>query len=220
MRKKRTGLGDLPERQAINPTSTLKRLRMGLPISDMDFDKIFPPRFRSLSRTHWTPVRAAVVAAKYASARPGARVLDVGSGVGKFCIVGAFVTKGAVFHGVEQRGVLVSAAKKVAREYAVSGVSFFHANAESVDWKKYNAVYLYNPFWENLEQDARIDDAVPVDENLLRRYVKMTQEKLAELPRGTRAVIFNGFGGAIPKEFQLIHFERIRGIDLTVWEKS
>ncbi|MGZ3798070.1 MAG: methyltransferase domain-containing protein, partial [Pseudobdellovibrionaceae bacterium] len=151
--------------------------------------------------------------------QPGARVLDVGSGIGKFCIVGALTTTGTVFHGVEQRGALVAAAKRVATKYAFPNVMFFQKNALDVDWKKYNAVYLYNPFWENVDKGARIDDSVPLDNALLVDYVKMTKEKLSLLNPGSRAVIFNGYGGTIPKDFRLMHFERIRGLDLTVWQK-
>jgi len=196
------------------------RLKMGLPVSDVDFDKIFPAKYRPLSGTHWTPVRAAIIAARYACVRPGARILDIGSGIGKFCVVGALTTKGATFHGVEQRGTLVTTAKNVAKQYAVPGVSFFHKNALEIDWKKYNAVYLYNPFWENVDRNARIDDSIPLDGALLVRYVKITRDKLSTLPSGSRAVIFNGYGGTIPHGFLLIHFERIRGLDLTVWEKK
>ncbi|MGZ6262108.1 MAG: methyltransferase domain-containing protein [Bdellovibrionota bacterium] len=209
------GAGDRPDEVG----STLKRLRGGLFVSDAEFDRIYPAPFRSLSRTHWTPIRAAIIAAKYACNRPGARILDIGSGVGKFCIIGALTNKGAIFHGVEQRGTLVSAAKKVSRQHAVPGVSFFHKSAFDMDWSKYDAVYLYNPFWENIDKGARIDESVPLHEALLVRYVNITRDKLSALPSGARALFFNGYGGTVPQGYRLVHFDRIRGLDLTVWEK-
>jgi len=60
----------------------LARLRAGELVDDAAFDELFPPWARALSRVHFTPVRAAVRAAAWLAARPGARVLDVGAGAG------------------------------------------------------------------------------------------------------------------------------------------
>jgi hypothetical protein len=134
--------------------------------------------------------------------------------------VGGLITKRCIFHGVEQRGTLVSAAKAVAKKYAVPGVSFLHANAEDVQWKNYDAIYLYNPFWENMDETCKIDDSINVHAALLARYVRMTRDKLSTLRSGSRALIYHGFGGDMPPGFELLHHERISGSDLTVWEKN
>ncbi|MGZ3695735.1 MAG: hypothetical protein ACXWQO_16670, partial [Bdellovibrionota bacterium] len=47
----------------VTTEAILKRLKMGLYVSDEDFDRIFPSKYRPMSRTHWTPVRAAITAA-------------------------------------------------------------------------------------------------------------------------------------------------------------
>ena len=80
-------------------------------IEDEKFDQIYPPRIRELSRLYWTPIRVAAEAAKLLVTTPGTRVLDVGCGPAKFCLVGASLTQG-VFIGVEQREDLVVAGQK------------------------------------------------------------------------------------------------------------
>jgi hypothetical protein len=73
-------------------------------IRDRDFDSLFPDMYQEISDTHWTPVEIARRAAQLLVADSSTRVLDVGSGIGKFCLIGALTTS-AHFVGVEQRPV-------------------------------------------------------------------------------------------------------------------
>jgi hypothetical protein len=68
--------------------------------SDLAFDALYERRIRELSPQHWTPVRIARRAAELLTLSGAKRILDVGSGVGKFCIVGALTTE-AQFVGIE-----------------------------------------------------------------------------------------------------------------------
>jgi 2-polyprenyl-3-methyl-5-hydroxy-6-metoxy-1,4-benzoquinol methylase len=77
---------------------------------DNQFDLLYPPEIRALSRAHWTPVKVARRAASFLVREPGTRVLDIGCGPGKFCIVGALATPGR-FTGVEQRKQLCELAQ-------------------------------------------------------------------------------------------------------------
>ncbi|MGH2897879.1 MAG: SAM-dependent methyltransferase, partial [Solirubrobacteraceae bacterium] len=87
-------------------------------VSDAELDHVFPDDLRERSVQHWTPVEIAVRAAELLAPGPDARVLDVGSGAGKLCIVGALVT-GATWWGVEQDATLVAAANHAAWELGV-----------------------------------------------------------------------------------------------------
>mgnify|MGYP000969840975 CR=1 FL=1 len=69
---------------------------------DDRFDLAYPPEIRAKSKAHWTPVSIARRAAEFLVREPGTRVLDIGCGPGKFCIVGALGTEGR-FTGIEQR---------------------------------------------------------------------------------------------------------------------
>ena len=77
-------------------------LKLKLDVSNEAFDALYPPGIIALANRHWTPVAVARMAAQYLVSRPGEKILDIGSGVGKFCFVGAASTEGH-FTGVEQR---------------------------------------------------------------------------------------------------------------------
>ena len=74
---------------------------------DAAFDSIYPPSIRAISRRYWTPVDVARRAALLFREAGVRRVLDVGSGVGKFVLVAAAVAPEVTFVGVEQRARLV-----------------------------------------------------------------------------------------------------------------
>src|SRR4051812_11609675 len=82
-------------------------------VDDAYFDRIYPDWAQRMSRLHWTPVPVALRAAQLLTENhsSGARVLDLGSGAGKFCLVGAS-TYGGDFFGIEQRSHLVNLSKK------------------------------------------------------------------------------------------------------------
>src|SRR4051794_37888374 len=70
-------------------SSIRETLRSQKLVSDRVFDAVYPSWARQKSSLHWTPVHIAVRAATLLAERRGARLLDIGAGVGKFCIVAA-----------------------------------------------------------------------------------------------------------------------------------
>src|SRR5947209_1589202 len=84
-------------------------------VRDARFDRVYPPLAQSVSRRFWTPVRVALTGAGWLREARSQRLLDVGSGVGKFCIV-TQLAAGCATHGVEQRESLVEAARAAARK--------------------------------------------------------------------------------------------------------
>src|SRR5258708_18721865 len=101
------------------------RLRDGYCVSDSDFDQVYPRAAREVSSAFWTPVSVALRVARLLVQGSPTRVLDVGSGVGKFCIVGAAAT-GASLVGVEHREHFVCTARETARLVGVSSARFVH----------------------------------------------------------------------------------------------
>src|SRR4029077_8901586 len=63
-----------------------------IPSSDDEFDSAYDKQIRELSEQHWTPLWVAARVAHLLTRSGATRVLDVGSGAGKFCIVGALST--------------------------------------------------------------------------------------------------------------------------------
>jgi len=191
-----------------------KRTRRACNASSLDreFDRLIPSDLRHLSSTHWTPVRVAIRAASLLCASRHMRILDVGSGVGKLCSIGAMSTLG-LWCGVEQHAPLVSTATQLARALGVEDrTRFIHADGFSIDWNEYDALYFYNPFELALFGDPATAPSTTVQ-------VARVQQRLAALPNCTRVVTFHGFGGVMPPTFELLYHERIPvvGLDLALW---
>ena len=196
----------------------IEALRRGEFVSDDIFDTIYPGAVRSVSPFQWTPVVVAAKAARALVAEPGARVLDIGCGPGKFCFVGALTTSGAFF-GIEQRQHLVEQAEAIRCDYNIQRVSFMHGNMVDLDWAAYNAFYMFNPFFENISDFSRIDCSIPTCRLSYERYVATVQLKLEAQPIGTRVAIYQGFGGDMPKSYRLRSRE-VTGSDfLNLWVK-
>ncbi len=180
----------------------------GAAVSDLRFDNLFPEAVQRASQIHWTPVDVARRAAELLDVGPQTRVLDIGSGAGKFCMVGALTTPGH-FTGVEQRPHLVTMAKKVIRQYHIPRVDFISGGMEDADWTKFTGFYIFNPFIENLFAAAeRIDQGTDFGHDKFITQVRYLQMKLTLLPVGTHIVTFHGFGGEMPPGFEVKVRER------------
>jgi SAM-dependent methyltransferase len=210
---------EIEEEQLFEMQRLFDRVRIGAHVWNAQFDQLLPTCWRRLSMMHWTPVQVARRAAQFLVNGPETQVLDVGSGPGKFCLVGALATIGN-FTGVEQRPHLVALSRSFVHKFAVPRVRFLCANAGDLDWSRYNAFYFYNPFYENLDPDKKLDESVELSSSLYDRYIKMTQDRLAQAPSGTRVVTFHGMGGDMPQGYEraLQEFWEIGNLDL--WIKN
>jgi len=195
-------------------------LAAGERVSDTAFDKLFDTETRRQARIHWTPVAVALTAARFLSeaALPGARarILDLGSNVGKFCLVGALSTP-ASFEGLELRRDLVTLARETARTHNIERVRFRLGDALEFDWSGYDGVYLYNPFYESLDLSIRIDSRVDLSRARYERSVEATRERLGELRLGARVALYYGFGGEMPEGFRKI--DESDDPHLELWER-
>ena len=64
-----------------SPTGPVKWLR-----SDNQFNHLYPASINKLARGHWTPIEVAWKAASFLAIENGVKILDIGSGVGKFWV--------------------------------------------------------------------------------------------------------------------------------------
>ena len=195
------------------------RRRRALPInSDAAFDRLVPPEFKHLSAVHWTPSDVAIRVAALLSPHADERVLDIGSGIGKLCITGALSSQ-ATWVGVELSESLVLAARKLAELLGVAPrVEFVHGDAFELDWTSFDALYLYNPFEVSLTGPMVLTDG----ELAYQVNAARTQQRLAQLRRGTRVITLNGFGGLMPSTFRLQHRELLPRMqsELAMWRQS
>jgi protein-L-isoaspartate O-methyltransferase len=118
--------------------------------TDTNFHQLYPPEIAALASRHWTPISIAKDAAAFLAVGQQPRILDIGSGVGKFCMVGAKNHPEAFFAGIEQRPQLTNIAQKIARQLKLTNTSFITGDFTKIDFSKYQHFYFYNAFYENL----------------------------------------------------------------------
>ncbi len=165
--------------------------------TDQDFDQVFPEAISRVSDCHWSPVNVCRTAAQMLAVEPGTRVLDIGCGPGKFCIIGATTTQGR-FTGVEQRAKLVRIAQDVVKKHRVPRVDIVHGNIQDVNFRDFDAFYLFNPFEENIMPALRIDYDVELNPQLYTDYSAHVQQQLLRMPMATRVVTYCTDGLEIP----------------------
>jgi SAM-dependent methyltransferase len=194
----------------------ISHLKAGISVGDDFFDAMYAPPMRAVSEFHFTPVEVAKFAAQALVGYPGAKVLDIGSGAGKFCMVGAACTSG-YFTGVEQRESLCLLSRQLAKRYELPNVAFIHANITTIEFAAFDAFYLFNPFYEHIYPAGQIDTSVSLERHLYDEYSQVVSGKLARLPKGTRLATYFSYGDEIPDSYQVesAHFTGY----LKIWKK-
>ncbi len=190
------------------------------PVREERFDRLLAQPWRVASMVHWTPLHVCQRVVRLLAPGPGERVLDVGSGVGKLCVIGSLTTQ-AVFVGVEQRAHLVLEAERVARTLGAARAEFVHGNAFALDWSPYRGLYFYNPFGEMLlDGDLAIDGSIRVGAEAYEEYIAATRARLGQMPLGTRVALYHGFGGDLPPSYEMVSSEWLGNGTLELWVRS
>jgi len=171
--------------------------------NDAAFDWLYPEYFQLLSLRHWTPLAIARKAAEFL-AEPGARVLDIGSGIGKFCLAAGHHFPETWFYGVEQRHELICLAEDAKGYTKLSNVNFIYANITQVNFTGFDHFYFYNSFYENIDPENQIDDTLELSEGLYAYYNHYLFDALDKKLSGTRLVTFHSFEQEIPPSFKLV----------------
>jgi SAM-dependent methyltransferase len=192
------------QERALTDREVAEALRAGFTVDDTVFDAVYPAHARgALSDVHWTPVRVARRAARLLTGGRACRVLDVGAGVGKLCIVGALVTR-ATFVGIEHRRHLVDDANRAARRLRATSAHVRYGQLADVRWEAFDAFYFFNPFAENvMPAEDTVDRTVVHSPERLLEDVSLVEAALARARIGTRLVTYHGYGGRIPRGYVL-----------------
>jgi hypothetical protein len=148
----------------------------------------------------------------------GVKVLDLGSGVGKFCLAGAFYKPEASFYGVEQRKHLVELADAAKNSLGLQNVHFLHKNLTKLNFRGFDHFYFYNSFYENLMNTEKIDDRVTCAPYLYDYYNHCLYNKMEDMPPGTRIATFHCIDDRMPSGFDLV--ESQIGQLLKFWIKT
>ncbi|HVI48938.1 MAG TPA: class I SAM-dependent methyltransferase [Chitinophaga sp.] len=178
--------------------------RRGWYLNDAAFDWLYPERIQQLSRQHWTPLSIARRAAQFLVSGNGTRILDIGSGVGKFCLTAAHYFPEASFCGIEQRRELYHFAMAAREATGAQNVDFIHGNFTQIDLEEYDHFYFYNAFFENLASEGHIDKQIAYSTSLYTYYSRYLSRALDNKPSGTRLVTFHSLEDEVPPSYQLV----------------
>ena len=166
-----------------------RNITANIKTTDFDFDEIYPIEVKNISDIHFTPVDISILVARYLVTNKDSKILDIGSGVGKFCLIGSACSEGT-FTGVEQRQKFCAIADDIVIKFNLSNVTFIHSNITDVIFSDYTAFYFFNAFNENKHMANRIDDEALLGENLYEVYSNYVKEQLDIMPKGTKLVTY------------------------------
>jgi hypothetical protein len=187
-------------------------------INDNSFDPLFPEWVQKLSFEHWTPYKVVEEAASFLAHLPGLKILDIGSGVGKFCLLSAKNYPEVRFDGIEQRWNLHGQAVEAQATCRLDNIEFMHGNFTQVDFKKYQGFYFYHSFYENLDDYNKIDNQLSYTRSLYEYYSIYLRNQLKQMPVGTRVVTYKGSRNEIPFSYKLADSSQ-DGL-LNMWKKE
>jgi SAM-dependent methyltransferase len=172
--------------------------------SDLLFDKLYPENLRVLASRHWTPIAIAKQAMALLAPKQGDRILDIGSGVGKFCLTVAQFYPLVQIDGIEQRSELVAAAQQAKATLAIKNAAFFLGDFTEMDFTKYTHLYFFNSFYENLiAQDS--NDANNIESaDLFNKHNRKLYKLLKSLPVGIRLATYHSTENEMPADYHIV----------------
>ena|ERR1700756_615301 len=192
-------------------------LKYNMSVTDKEFDTIYPAGLRELSKRHFTEVEVAIKAAQFLATKPKQKILDIGSGVGKFCFVASSHTE-AHYTGVDYRKHFVELCEKLTAKYRFKNVNFIHADFKEINFGYYDSFYFFNSFQEHIDETAVLDDTIETTSEKYKDYSEYLKKEFDKLPNGTRIATYHLHMNQIPSSYKLIamYFDGT----LKCWEKT
>ncbi|PBQ30617.1 SAM-dependent methyltransferase [Sphingobacteriaceae bacterium] len=196
-------MNEFAEKKKIRNFPVLKTIFKEKHVTEENFSQLLPDYLQKASRLYFTPVHVARMAAQWLTETGEKKILDIGAGIGKFCIVGAKYSD-SHFYGIEYRPSLVKLANELIKHYQIENATVLQNNVTEVNFENYDAFYLYNPFYENLVASHRLNSEVLLSGPLYGNYLKYTEYQLDKTKTGTRLVTYHGNNFEIPDSFEKI----------------
>ena len=188
-----------------------------LKLNEKTFNEFLPENIANKSRLFFTPGDVAIQSAKWLTDNYEGKVLDIGAGIGKFCLFGAYFTKSEYF-GIEMRQHLVDIAVYMFEIFEIKNAKIIHGNITDFQFKDFNAFYMYNPFHENLVPHLRMDNNALLSPDFYCTYMKHTRSQLAMAKKGTKLVTYHGTNFEVPASY--VKVEEFFDGDLKYWIKG
>ena len=172
--------------------------------SDEEFNQLYPFTSKKVATRHFTPLHVAKKAAVFLAAESNVRILDIGSGAGKFCLAAAHNKPEAFYYGVEQRLSLIKDAEAAKQILCISNVGFIHGNFTQLDFRNYDHFYFFNSFYENIAGTNKIDNSIDYSGELYNYYNRYLFKQLDIKPAGTRIATYHSLEDEIPPSYHVV----------------
>ena len=184
---------------------------------DSNFDGIFQKKYREISKMHWTPIEIAKIATNWLATSSDTKILDIGSGVGKFCIVGSIISD-AHFYGIEKRDDLVNESNRLKTKLNLDKINIINENIVNIDFKGFDSFYYFNPFCEQIAEYGLIDNNIKTSNIKYETYEDHVFNQLKKSKVGARLVTYCSQNFSPPPSFMIK--EMMFDGELTFWEKT
>ncbi|HEV2483009.1 MAG TPA: methyltransferase domain-containing protein [Puia sp.] len=171
---------------------------------DWDLSPLYPVSIQKLDSIHWSPLPVIVKAVQFLAGSAETKILDIGSGSGKFCLAGSYLKPDATFYGVEQRKYLIDEANRVRDRLDRHNVQFIHKDFTQLDLREFDSFYFYNSFFENLPEAEKIDDSIDHSSELYVYYSQYLCKQLEGVAAGTRIATYCSWDDEIPEGYVLV----------------
>ena len=171
--------------------------------SDELLDSLLPEELRIHADQHFAGAYAIQLASAFlVKDQSSPHILDIGSGTGKFCLLGALLHKKVQFTGVEYRPSLVEIAVELAIQLRLTNVQIECQNILSHSFEKYHGLFMFNPFLEYRNAQSRMQD-FPDDPRQESEYVSYVRDQLSKCRPGVRLVTLYVSPEQVPGNFIL-----------------
>jgi len=167
---------------------------------DEDFDDHFSALSTTHSAQHFSSFYACKKAIEFLCFEEDAKVLDIGSGIGKLCFLGELTTN-CEFTGVELRASFHNWAEQVRSFAKLNRIHFILRDFREIDFHSFNRFYLFNPMMEYKNTAGKIDDTISTGEKEYTDLIDSLLMKLCSLPSGIKLATYHVAANILPSQF-------------------
>ena len=182
---------------------------------ERNFLKQLPSKFKDLDADYWSSYHEIEQSCTWLKSCKN--ILDLGSGVGKFCIIGTQLL-GSNFFGVDHNLKVHQQSQIILKNLKGHRVKFIHGDLFDISLIKYDGFYIYNPFVENISIGKKIDQSINYNEVHYNKLHDRLMQKLNEINIGSLVVNNSFTTDYFNEDFELLdgHSET----SLTLWKKK
>ncbi len=183
---------------------------------EQSFDDLTLDKFKSIAEVHWSSFSSIQMVVDFLDRTDSTNILDIGSGIGKFCILGAKLTN-IHFTGVEIRESLHKEAVRILKKYALENVTLIHDDIKNLDFSPFDAFYYYNPFCEHIATNNWIEKSDFLEEDKYYEYEDIVLQKLEQKETGTIVILHYAKTLFLSENYQLLDIQQDG--EITFWKK-